>query len=94
MEFNSKEEENYYGLLEDMLEDGIIDESERSLLNKRKDKYGVSDERAKEFEDYIKVLKVLIILFHIFLIFLIKKMLMIYWNKVKHILMMRIMKKP
>ncbi|PTY40844.1 hypothetical protein [Brachyspira hampsonii] len=52
--FNTEDEEEYYELLEDMLEDGIIDESERSLLNKRKDKYGISDERAKEFEDYIK----------------------------------------
>ena len=57
MEFNSKEEENYYELIIDMLDDGTIEESERSLLNKRKDKYGISDERAKEFEDYIKSIK-------------------------------------
>lgn len=52
MEFNSKEEENYYELIIDMLDDGAIEESERSLLNKRKDKYYISDERAKEIEDF------------------------------------------
>ena len=52
--FNTEGEEEYYELLEDMLDDCTIDESERSLLNKRKSKYGISDERAKEFEDYIK----------------------------------------
>ena len=52
--FNTKGEEEYYELLKDMLEDVIIDESGRNLLNKRKIKYGVSDERAKEFEEYIK----------------------------------------
>ncbi|MEI0538184.1 tetratricopeptide repeat protein [Brachyspira pulli] len=56
-EFNTEGEEEYYELLEDMLEDGIIDDSERSLLNKRKVKYVISDERAKEFEDYIKSVK-------------------------------------
>ena len=55
--FNTEGEEEYYELLEDMLEDGAIDESGRSLLNKRKSKYGISDERAKEFEDYIKSVK-------------------------------------
>lgn len=52
--FNMEGEEEYYELLMDMLEDGVIDDSERSLLDKRKLKYGISDERAKEFEDYIK----------------------------------------
>ncbi|MEI0567328.1 tetratricopeptide repeat protein [Brachyspira pulli] len=56
-EFNTEGEEEYYELLEDMLEDGIIDDSERSLLNKRKVKYVISDERAREFEDYIKSVK-------------------------------------
>ena len=55
--FNTEGEKEYYELLEDILEDGIIDESERSLLNKRKAKYDVSDERAKKFEDYIKSVK-------------------------------------
>ena len=57
--FNTEGEEEYYELLEDMLDDCTIDESERSLLNKRKSKYGISDERAKEFEDYIKSVKVI-----------------------------------
>ena len=39
--FNTEGEEEYYELLEDMLEDGAIDESGRSLLNKRKSKYGI-----------------------------------------------------
>ena len=55
--FNTEGEEEYYELLEDMLDDSTIDESERALLNKRKSKYGISDERAKEFEDYIKSVK-------------------------------------
>ena len=55
--FNTEGEEEYYELLEDILEDGIIDDSERSLLNKRKSKYGISDERAEEFEDYIRTFK-------------------------------------
>ncbi|WP_300754157.1 tetratricopeptide repeat protein [uncultured Brachyspira sp.] len=55
--FNTEGEEEYYELLEDMLDDGTIDESERSLLNKRKSKYDISDERAEEFEDYIKSIK-------------------------------------
>ncbi|MEI0526614.1 tetratricopeptide repeat protein [Brachyspira murdochii] len=54
LKFNTEGEEEYYELLMDMLEDGVIDDSERSLLDKRKLKYGISDERAKEFEDYIK----------------------------------------
>ena len=57
--FNTEGEEEYYELLEDMLDDSTIDESERALLNKRKSKYGISDERAKEFEDYIKSVKVI-----------------------------------
>ena len=52
--FNTEGEKEYYELLEDMLDNGTIDENGRKLLNKRKIKYGLSDERAKEFEDYIK----------------------------------------
>ena len=55
--FNMEGEEEYYELLMDMLEDGVIDDSERSLLDKRKLKYGISDERAKEFEENIKSIK-------------------------------------
>ena len=50
----TKEEKDYYELLVDMLEDGIIDESERNILNKRKNKYQISDSRAKELEDFAK----------------------------------------
>ena len=54
MNFNSEQEKDYYDLLVDMLDDGVIDESERNILNKRKEKYGISDERAKEIEDFAK----------------------------------------
>ena len=33
-------------------DDGIIDDSERDLLDKRKEKYAISDTRAKELEDF------------------------------------------
>lgn len=52
MNFNSEQEKYYYDLLVDMLDDGIIDESERNILNKRKEKYAISDTRAKELEDF------------------------------------------
>ena len=42
----------YYELIIDMLDDGVIDDSERSLLNNKKSRYGLSDERAKEIEDF------------------------------------------
>lgn len=54
MELNSKEEKYYYELLIDLLEDGVIDDSERNILNKRKEKYSISDTRAKELEDNAK----------------------------------------
>ena len=54
MENLTNEEKDYYELLADMLDDGIIDGSERNILNKRKEKYGISDERAKEIEDFAK----------------------------------------
>lgn len=34
-----------------MLDDGVIDDSERNLLDKKKGRYGLSDSRAKEIED-------------------------------------------
>lgn len=43
MENLTNEEKDYYELLVDMLDDGIIDDSERNILNKRKEKYGISD---------------------------------------------------
>ena len=52
MENLTNEEKDYYELLADMLDDGIIYDSERNILNKRKDKYGISDGRAKEIEDF------------------------------------------
>lgn len=52
MENLTNEEKDYYELLADMLDDGIIDDSERNILNKRKDKYGISDGRAKEIKDF------------------------------------------
>ena len=51
MENLTNKERDYYELLVDMLEDGIIDDSERNILNKRKEKYGISDNRAKELEN-------------------------------------------
>lgn len=63
MEFNSKQEKNYYGLVKRMLkDDGIIDENERNLLNTKKEEYGISDERALEIENLLiensKVIKI------------------------------------
>lgn len=53
MEFNSKNEKEYYKSVKEMLkDDGIIDYSERDLLDKRKEKYAISDTRAKELEDF------------------------------------------
>ena len=53
MEFNSKNKKEYYKSVKEMLkDDGIIDDSERDLLDKRKEKYAISDTRAKELEDF------------------------------------------
>lgn len=53
MEFNSKNEKEYYKSVKEMLkDDGIIDDSERDLLDKRKEKYAISDTRAKKLEDF------------------------------------------
>ena len=51
----TSEEKDYYEFLVDMLEDGIIDERERNILNKRKEKYQISDSRAKELEEFAKL---------------------------------------
>ena len=53
-QFETEGEKDYYNILEYMLEDGIIDESERNILNKRKEKYQISDSRAKELEYFAK----------------------------------------
>ena len=53
MEFNSKNKKEYYKSVKEMLkDDGIIDDSERDLLDKRKEKYAISDTRAKELENF------------------------------------------
>ena len=54
MEFKSEEEKQYYEFLLKTLKDGIIDDSERKLLNKQKEKYHISDERALELEKIVK----------------------------------------
>ena len=54
MENLTNEEKDYYELLADMLDDGIIDDSERNILNKRKEKYSISDSRASEIEEFAK----------------------------------------
>ena len=51
----TKEENYYYNILEDMLFNGDIDESERNILNKRKEEFKISDSRAKELEDFAKL---------------------------------------
>ncbi|WP_028329906.1 hypothetical protein [Brachyspira alvinipulli] len=48
----TQQEQNYYELILDMLDDRIIDDSERNLLDKKKGRYGSSDSRAKEIEDF------------------------------------------
>ena len=50
----TKEENYYYNILEDMLFNGDIDESERNILNKRKEEFKISDSRAKELEVFAK----------------------------------------
>ena len=55
IKFETEGEKNYYEFLIDMLEDGIIDERERNILNKRKEKYGISEARAKELEEFAKL---------------------------------------
>lgn len=54
MNFNSNEEKEYYELLADLLENGEISDSERNILNKRKEKYSISDSRANEIEEFAK----------------------------------------
>lgn len=46
----TSEEKDYYELLIDLLENGYISESERNILNKRKEKYQISYSHAKELE--------------------------------------------
>ena len=48
MENLTNEEKDYYELLVDLLDNGEISDSERNILNKRKEKYSISDRRASE----------------------------------------------
>lgn len=50
MEFKSEEEKQYYYFLLKTLKDGVIDESERDILNDIKKDNNISDERALELE--------------------------------------------
>ena len=54
IKFETEGEKDYYEFVVDMLENGTIDESKRNILNKRKDKYQISDSRAKEIEEFAK----------------------------------------
>lgn len=51
MEFQSENEKKYYDFLLRTLKDGVIDDSERKLLYKQKEKYHILDERALELEE-------------------------------------------
>ena len=54
MENLTNEEKDYYELLVDLLDNGEISNSERNILNKRKEKYSISDSRASEIEEFAK----------------------------------------
>lgn len=54
MENLTNEEKDYYELLVDLLENGEISDSEMNILNKRKEKYSISDSRASEIEEFAR----------------------------------------
>lgn len=54
MENLTNEEKDYYELLVDLLDNGEISDSERNILNKRKEKYSISDSRAIDIEEFAK----------------------------------------
>ncbi len=54
LESLSDSEKDYYELICDMLDNGIISDDARRMLNKRKDKHGISDERATKIESLAK----------------------------------------
>lgn len=54
MENLTNEEKDYYELLVDLLDNGEISDSERNILNKRKEKYSISDSLAIEIEEFAK----------------------------------------
>ena len=47
----TEQEEDYIDMLKDSYEDGKISDDERKLLNKRRDKLGISVDRANEIEN-------------------------------------------
>ena len=54
LESLSEEEKEYYELLEDVMDDGNIDYEERSILDKMKKRYGISNDVARKLEDIVK----------------------------------------
>lgn len=54
MENLTNEEKDYYELLVDLLDNGKISDSEMNILNKRKEKYSISDSRASEIEEFAR----------------------------------------
>ena len=52
---NLNVEQEYLEILKDCYEDGNITDDERRILNNLKNKYGISEERAKELEESIKM---------------------------------------
>ena len=54
MENLTNEEKDYYELLVDLLENGEISSGERNILNKRKEKYSISESRANEIEEFAR----------------------------------------
>lgn len=50
----SKNEIEYIDILKDCYEDNIVSSDERRILERQKNKLGISDERAKEIEEHIK----------------------------------------
>ena len=50
----SEEEQEYVEFLEDAYEDGNVTDDERRILKKKKDKLGITDERAEDLEKMLK----------------------------------------
>lgn len=54
VKFESEEEKEYYEFIVDLMENGAISENSRKILDKRKIKFGISETRAKELEEFAK----------------------------------------
>lgn len=54
VKFESEEEKEYYDFIVDLMENGAISENSRKILDKRKIKFGISETRAKELEEFAK----------------------------------------